>query len=102
MERLVVLVVGVITRALGDHKQVQVVLQIRTDAGHVMGHAQPQAFQMCARTDTGLHQQLGRTNGSGRNDHLPVGPHRLRGPALADHQLHADRPLAFEQDLEHL
>ena len=57
--RLVVLVVGVVAGALGDDEQVEVILQVRTNAGEIVHHADPDRAQVVGGSDAGLQQQLG-------------------------------------------
>ena len=54
--------------------------------------------QVGDRADAGEQQELGRVEGTAREDHLP-GEDPLRAPPLGD--LDADRPRALEDDLRH-
>ncbi|MCY1523107.1 hypothetical protein D9M68_579920 [compost metagenome] len=79
---------------LVDHAQLQVVLEVAADTGHLMGHTDPQALQQCPRADAGALQQARRADGASSDDDLAA---RLEA-LLATLPMHQQglRPALFE------
>ncbi|MNQ61744.1 hypothetical protein D3C85_760650 [compost metagenome] len=79
--------------------QLKVILQVFTDARQVVDHRNVELVQQFGRADAGALQDLRRSDGAGAQQHFLA---RLDFNALlggADQVTHADRTLAFEQDL---
>ena len=53
---------------------VDVVVQVRADAGQVVAHLDAEGAQMLGRADAGEHQQLRRLQRAGREQHLARAP----------------------------
>src|SRR6185437_4111411 len=78
--QLVVLVVGVIARALRDNKEVEVILQIGADAAKIVDWLDPDRLEMISGTNARLHQQFRRADRARRHDDFT---RRTHGPRIA-------------------
>ena len=64
--------------------KLQVILQVLADAGAVGDHLDPLPGQMCRGANAGQHQDFGRIDGGGGDDHLAIGADHLDLAAPVD------------------
>ena len=62
----------------GDDIDIHVIVQVLADAGQVVDHLDAVFAEMRGRADAGQHQQFGRADGAGGDDHLALGAQQSR------------------------
>src|SRR5262249_28326137 len=70
--------------ALEDHADLEVVLQVAADAGHLVQHRDAMLLQELAGADAGKLQQLRRVEGAAREDDLALGAGAAERATLAE------------------
>src|SRR6185295_4800572 len=94
--RLGIFVVGMIAGAFADDAEIEMILEIRSDALEIEQRPYAERSQMIGGPEAGLHQQLRGTNRARRQDDFAVGMDDA-GAAIA-HRFDADRASAIEYD----
>src|SRR6185295_1627966 len=94
--RLGIFVVGMIAGAFADDAEIEMILEIRSDAWEIAQRPYAERRQMIGGPEAGLHQQFRGTDRARRQDDFAVGMDDA-GAAIA-RQFDADRASAIEYD----
>ena len=86
-------VIGDVARAFGDDVEIEMVLEIRADAGQIVDHRHADRFQMIRRADARQHQQPRRADRAGGERSPRARRGRCRGAVLSAISTPTARPL---------